>query len=86
MPVTPGSSHVPDARLTTRPPGAPGEGEDSLRGFAGGNLIGSAASGLDEARGIEPGEGSLLERGVHLGDGSTRAQRDTLQSRSDGFE
>lgn len=68
MPVTPGYSREPDARLTPQPPGAPGEaGENSLRGFIGGNLIGSTASGLDEARGVEPGEGSLLDRDVQLG-------------------
>lgn len=74
MPVTPGASHDLDARLTPRPPGAPEAlGEDSLRGFAGGNLIGSAASGLDEARGVEPGEGSLLDRDVRIESDVTRA-------------
>ena len=101
MPVTPGASQDLDARLTPRPPGAPGAiGEDSLRGFAGGNLIGSAASGLDDARGVEPGEASLLDRDVQIGSDITRAQGHTrdlarsappagagnvLQSRSDGL-
>lgn len=71
MAITPGASGDRDAataRLTPQPPGTPGaSGADSLRGFLGGNLVGSEGSGLDELRGIEPGEGSLLDRDVRIG-------------------
>jgi hypothetical protein len=71
MSITPGASGERDAapsRLTPRPPGAPGaSGEDALHRFSGGNLVGSWGSGLDERRGVEPGEGSLLDRDVPIG-------------------
>jgi hypothetical protein len=79
MSITPGASGDRDAasaRLTPRPPGAPGtSGVDNLRGFSGGNLVGAEASGLDEVRGIEPGEGSLLDRDVPIGSALIDAQR-----------
>jgi hypothetical protein len=79
MPVTPGASGDRDAapaRLTPVPLGVPGAGgADSLRGSLGGNLVGSEASGLDELRGIEPGEGSLLDRDVHIGTALAGARR-----------
>ena len=78
MPVTPGASGDRDAaptRLTPRPPGAPGAtGTDSLRGFSGGNLMGAEGSGLDEVRGVEPGEASLLDRDVPIGSALTAAR------------
>lgn len=58
MPITPGTSGETDVRRTPRPLGAD---EDALRGLTG-NLIGAG----DDVRGVEPGEGALLERGVLL--------------------
>lgn len=71
MSITPGTSgerSAASARPTPTPPGVPGAtGDDALRGFLGGNLIGSAGSGLDEAQGVQPGDGSLLERDMPIG-------------------
>lgn len=67
MSITPGASSDHDnARLTPRAPGVPG-GMDHDTSFVGGNLVGREGSGLDEARGVEPGEGSLLDRDVPIG-------------------
>lgn len=61
-------------RPTPTPPGTPGAiGDDTLRGFSGGNLVGSWGSGLDEARGVAPGDGSLLDRDMPIGSDLARA-------------
>ena len=67
MSISPGASRDGEnARLTPRAPDVPG-GTDHDTAFLGGNLVGREGSGLDEARGIEPGEGSLLDRDVPIG-------------------
>lgn len=67
MSISPGASRDSEnARLTPRAPGVPG-GMDHDTSFVGGNLVGREGSGLDEARGIEPGEGSLLDRDMPIG-------------------
>ena len=75
MSITPGASGDRDAasaRLTPRPPGSPGAtGTDNLRGSSGGNLVGAEGSGLDEARGVGPGDASLLDRDVPIGSALT---------------
>lgn len=63
MSITPGaSSDHDDARRNPRVPG----GVDPEASFIGGNRVGREASGLDEARGIEPGEGSLVDRDMPM--------------------
>lgn len=67
MNISPGASRDSEnARLTPRAPGVPG-GMDHDTAFLGGNLVGREGSGLDEARGIEPGEGSLQDRDRPIG-------------------
>ncbi|MGN6512086.1 MAG: hypothetical protein ACTHKZ_00715 [Lysobacteraceae bacterium] len=67
MSISPGASRDGEnARLTPRAPGVPG-GMDHDSAFLGGNLVGREGSGLDEARGIEPGEGSLPGRDAPIG-------------------
>jgi hypothetical protein len=61
MPITPGTRGDTDTR---RPPRTSGTDDDALRGLAG-NLVGGA-DGLDDVRGVEPGEASLLDRDVPL--------------------
>src|SRR6476620_473738 len=61
MPITPGTRGDTDTR---RAPRTPGTDDDALRGLTG-NLV-SGADGLDDVRGLEPGEGSLLDRDVPL--------------------
>ena len=83
MSISPGASRDSDnARLTPRPPGVPG-GMDHDTAFLGGNLVGREGSGLDEARGIEPGEGSLLDRDVPIGSALAGVHGRALPSQGD---
>lgn len=80
MSITPGGSRDQDnARLTPRTAG----GMDHAPSFVGGNLVGHAVSGLDEALGIEPGEGSLADRDMPIGSALAQAQGRVPQWRSD---
>ncbi|NUS38178.1 MAG: hypothetical protein HOQ02_04035 [Lysobacter sp.] len=94
MSISPGaSSDRENARVTQRVPGVPG-GMDHATSFVGGNLVGREASGRDEVRGLEPGEGTLpaheepigsalaAERGRH----PRRAGDDVPRSRTEGLE
>lgn len=88
MSITPGASErdAAPARLTNRPPGVPGaSGDDNLQGLGGGNLVGSWASGLDEAKGVQPGDGSLVDRDMPIGSALSNAQGRYAGTRGDAL-